>query len=106
MRRVAVTGLGVVAPGAIGVDAFWGQISHGVSAAGRIMKFDPSGHDRLRMAKRIRRAALREGGAKAVAEHALRHFVLPGATDPLSARLDRPLFPPLPERAIPTRIAS
>ena len=31
MRRVAVTGLGVVAPGAIGVDAFWGQISHGVA---------------------------------------------------------------------------
>jgi hypothetical protein len=70
------------------------------------MKFDPSGHDRLRMAKRIRRAALREGGAEAVAEHALRHFVLPGATDPLSARLERPLFPSLPERAISTRKAS
>ena len=42
MRRVVVTGLGVVAPGAIGVDAFWGQITHGVSAAGRITKFDPS----------------------------------------------------------------
>ena len=70
------------------------------------MKFDPSGHDRLRDAKRIRRAALREGGEEAVAEHALRHFVLPAATEPLSVRLDRPLFPPLPERALSARVVS
>ena len=70
------------------------------------MQFDPSGHDRLQMAKRIRRAALREGGEDAVAEHALRHFVLPAATEPLSARLERPLFPPLPERQASTRAAS
>jgi hypothetical protein len=62
------------------------------------MRFDPSGHDRLRMAKRIRRAALREGGEEAVAEHALRHFGLPAAFEPLSLRLDRPLFPPVPEQ--------
>jgi len=70
------------------------------------MRFDPSGHDRLQMAKRIRRTALREGGAEAVAEHALRHFVLPAASAPLSSRLDRPLFPPLPERALSTRVVA
>ena len=63
------------------------------------MKFDPSGHDRLHMAKRIRRAALREGGEEVVAEHALRHFVLPAASEQRSSQLERPLFPPLPERA-------
>jgi Zinc dependent phospholipase C len=62
------------------------------------MQFDPSGHDRLQMAKRIRRSALRVGGEAAVAEQALRHFVLPAATEPLSLRLERPLFPPLPEQ--------
>ena len=63
------------------------------------MQFDPSGHDRLQMAKRIRRSALRAGGEEAVAEQALRHFVLPAAADPWSARLERPLFPPGPERS-------
>src|SRR5215470_13113884 len=43
MRRVVVTGLGVVAPAGIGGDAFWKQISQGVSAVGRITKFDPAG---------------------------------------------------------------
>jgi 3-oxoacyl-[acyl-carrier-protein] synthase II len=43
MRRVVVTGLGVVAPAGIGVDGFWKQITHGVSAVGRITKFDPAG---------------------------------------------------------------
>jgi hypothetical protein len=62
------------------------------------MQFDPSGHDRLQMAKRIRRSALRDGGEEAVAEQALRYFVLPAASDPWSARLERPLFPPGPER--------
>ena len=71
------------------------------------MGFDPSGHDRLRMAKHIRRAALREGGEEAVAEHALRHFALPPASEPLSLRLDRPLFPPVPEQgALSTRAIS
>ena len=60
------------------------------------MQFDPSGHDRLRMAKRIRRAALRSGGAEAVAEQAQRHFALPASSEPLSAKLERPLFP-IPE---------
>src|SRR5215813_12117788 len=43
MRRVVVTGLGVVAPAGTGVDAFWKHIRQGLSAVGRITKFDPSG---------------------------------------------------------------
>src|SRR5436853_403701 len=43
MRRVVVTGLGVVSPIGIGVDAFWSHLSHGVSGVGRITKFDPAG---------------------------------------------------------------
>ena len=66
------------------------------------MQFDPSGHDRLRMAKRIRRTALRAGGEEAVAEQALQHFFLPAASEPLSSRLDRPLFPPRQEQGAPS----
>lgn len=63
------------------------------------MRFDPSGHDRLRMAKRIRRTALRTGGEDAVAEQAARHFVLPPTSESMAARLAQPLFPPASERA-------
>jgi hypothetical protein len=66
--------------------------------ASETMQFDPAGHDRLQMAKRIRRAHLRSGGQEAVAEQATRHFVLPPASDPQSSRLERPLFPPQPEQ--------
>ena len=43
MRRVVVTGLGVVAPAGIGVDAFWKEITQGTSSVRRITKFDPAG---------------------------------------------------------------
>jgi len=43
MRRVVVTGLGVVSPIGIGVDAFWKQLRDGVSGVRRITKFDPTG---------------------------------------------------------------
>src|SRR2546425_11588083 len=43
MRRVVVTGLGVVSPIGIGVDAFWKQLRDGVSGVGRITKFDAAG---------------------------------------------------------------
>src|SRR5689334_11591700 len=43
MRRVVVTGLGVVSPVGIGVDTFWKQLTAGVSGVGRITKFDPAG---------------------------------------------------------------
>jgi 3-oxoacyl-[acyl-carrier-protein] synthase II len=39
-RRVAITGLGVVSPLGIGVDAFWDALSRGVSGVRRITKFD------------------------------------------------------------------
>jgi 3-oxoacyl-[acyl-carrier-protein] synthase II len=42
MRRVVITGMGVVSPIGIGVDAFWSSLSQGVSGIGRITRFDPS----------------------------------------------------------------
>jgi hypothetical protein len=62
------------------------------------MRFDPSGHDRLRMAKRIRRTHLRSGGEEAVAEQAAQEFALPAASEPMSSQLGWPLFPPQPEK--------
>ena len=62
------------------------------------MKFDPAGHDRLRMAKRIRRVALRSGGEDALIEQATQHFVLPPLATPMAAQLARPLFPPVAEQ--------
>ncbi|MFF7736443.1 MULTISPECIES: beta-ketoacyl-ACP synthase II [unclassified Streptomyces] len=42
-RRVAVTGIGVVAPGGIGVPAFWNLLADGRTATRAITFFDPSG---------------------------------------------------------------
>lgn len=42
-RRVAVTGIGVVAPGGIGVTAFWDLLSNGRTATRGITLFDPEG---------------------------------------------------------------
>lgn len=44
MRRVAVTGLGVVAPNGIGKDAFWSACVAGHSGVGPIRSFDASAH--------------------------------------------------------------
>ncbi|MDJ0345169.1 beta-ketoacyl-[acyl-carrier-protein] synthase family protein [Streptomyces sp. H10-C2] len=43
IRRVAVTGLGVVAPGGIGVRAFWDLLTAGRTATRGITLFDPTG---------------------------------------------------------------
>src|SRR5438270_7271381 len=43
MRRTAVTGVGVVAPGGATRDAFWECITAGRTATRRISFFDPSG---------------------------------------------------------------
>ncbi|KAB2961179.1 MAG: beta-ketoacyl-ACP synthase II [Candidatus Methylomirabilis oxygeniifera] len=45
MRRVVVTGLGVVAPNGIGVDTFWKSLMNGVSGIDHIARFDASRHD-------------------------------------------------------------
>lgn len=44
MRRVVVTGLGVVSPLGIGVDFFWKALINGTSGVGRITRFDTTGH--------------------------------------------------------------
>jgi 3-oxoacyl-[acyl-carrier-protein] synthase II len=44
MRRVVVTGLGVVAPNGIGKDAFWSACLNGTSGIRRIRSFDSSNH--------------------------------------------------------------
>ena len=44
MRRVVVTGLGVVAPNGVGKEAFWSACVNGKSGAGPIRSFDASAH--------------------------------------------------------------
>jgi hypothetical protein len=58
------------------------------------MRFDPSGEARLRMAKRVRRAALRTGGDDVVIEEAERHFGMPATALGYNLRAALPLFPP------------
>ena len=45
MRRVVVTGLGVVAPNGIGTQTFWDNLVAGVTGIDRITRFDASSHD-------------------------------------------------------------
>jgi 3-oxoacyl-[acyl-carrier-protein] synthase II len=44
MRRVVVTGLGVVAPNGVGADAFWSSCLNGRSGVGPVRSFDASAH--------------------------------------------------------------
>src|SRR5271168_376731 len=44
MRRVVVTGLGVVAPNGVGRKAFWSACVNGKSGVGPIRSFDASAH--------------------------------------------------------------
>jgi len=58
-------------------------------------KLDPSGDEPLRMAKRVRRAALRAGGEVRVWTEADRRFGLPPSALSYAASLREPLFEPL-----------
>jgi 3-oxoacyl-[acyl-carrier-protein] synthase II len=42
MRRVVVTGMGVVSPLGVGIDTFWDGLIHGRNGVRRITRFDPS----------------------------------------------------------------
>ena len=55
---------------------------------------DPSGDEPLRLAKRIRRAALQSGGAEEVREEAERHFGMPRSALGYAASLAEPLYAP------------
>jgi hypothetical protein len=55
---------------------------------------DPSGEEPLRLAKRVRRAALRQGGEELVAEEARRHFGLPTSELRFASGLSSPLYLP------------
>ena len=45
MRRIVVTGYGVVSPVGIGIDSFWKAIVSGKNGVERITRFDPDGFD-------------------------------------------------------------
>ncbi len=44
MRRVVISGIGVVAPNGVGKDAFWKACVNGRSGVGPIRQFDASTH--------------------------------------------------------------
>jgi zinc dependent phospholipase C len=54
---------------------------------------DPSGDAPLRLAKRVRRAALRHGGEELVATEAQRHFGMPSSKLQFARALPSPLYP-------------
>jgi 3-oxoacyl-[acyl-carrier-protein] synthase II len=58
-RRVAITGLGVVSPVGVGVDAFWRSLTNGRSGVGTIRRFDASGLS-VRIAAEVRNFTLRD----------------------------------------------
>lgn len=72
-RRVAVTGIGVVAPGGIGISAFWDLLSGGRTATRGITLFDPEGL-RSRIAAECDFDPLAHGLDPTVAERADRYI--------------------------------
>ena len=57
-------------------------------------QLDPSGDEALRLAKQVRRIALRAGGTERVQEEATRHFALPSAEPGYARALGSPLYVP------------
>jgi minimal PKS ketosynthase (KS/KS alpha) len=81
-RRVAVTGIGVVAPGGIGVPAFWDLLASGRTATRGITLFDPEGL-RSRIAAECDFDPLAQGLEPELVERADRYiqFALVAATE-------------------------
>jgi minimal PKS ketosynthase (KS/KS alpha) len=52
VRRVAVTGIGVIAPGGVGRPAFWELLTSGRTATRKLTHFDPTGY-RSRIAAEV-----------------------------------------------------
>jgi hypothetical protein len=59
-----------------------------------VFQLDPSGDEALRLAKQVRRDALRSGGTERVQEEARRHFALPAAEPGYARALGAPLYVP------------
>jgi hypothetical protein len=57
-------------------------------------QLDPSGDEPLRLAKRVRRHALRTGGADQIREHVDRHFGMPASALAFARDLSEPLYVP------------
>jgi len=57
-------------------------------------RFDPSGDEALKMAKRIRRQVLRTWGDERLREEAERHFGMPATTLAFSRQRADPIYPP------------
>ena len=57
-------------------------------------RWDPAGTDPLRMAKRIRREALKQGGDELVIAEADRHFALPDSALAYARMLETPIYVP------------
>jgi minimal PKS ketosynthase (KS/KS alpha) len=72
-RRVAVTGVGVVAPGGTGATAFWDLLSNGRTATRGISLFDPAGL-RSRIAAECDFDPLAHGLDPELSEHADRYI--------------------------------
>ena len=72
-RRVAVTGIGVVAPGGTGATAFWDLLSNGRTATRGISLFDPAGL-RSRIAAECDFDPLTHGLDPELSEHADRYI--------------------------------
>lgn len=56
------------------------------------MQLDPSGDARLRLAKRVRRTALRLGGEEEVLAQAMKQFGMPSTSLGYTRQLERPLY--------------
>jgi 3-oxoacyl-[acyl-carrier-protein] synthase II len=68
MRRVAITGVGVVSPVASGLQAFWDALADGVSGIDTITHFDPDSFD-AKLAGEVSMPVLVPGNVALAAKH-------------------------------------